>query len=147
MSREMRQIADRFTRLINILESKTPKQLDMSKWYDEDETGKCGTVACAAGWAAQDPYFKRLGLRIVEVEVKYPGWDEKTFQLSGVNGEDSDDALSRIFGTSLPFEGGWSLNRKTAVIKMFSKIRDLASLCETRDQFEAVVAAMLENQN
>lgn len=29
------------------------------------ETWTCGTAACAVGWAAQDPHFNELGLKLV----------------------------------------------------------------------------------
>ena len=35
--------------------------LDMSTWWHP-----CGTFGCLAGWAAQDAYFKRLGLKVTQ---------------------------------------------------------------------------------
>ncbi len=55
---------DRLQHLITILENLTPDQLDMSMW-----TNECGTVCCAAGWAAQDMWFNSLGLRLDDEDV------------------------------------------------------------------------------
>lgn len=75
----------RLTRLIKFMESlpeSAAKHFDMQSWFAHEgendhpqlQTGKdvpegalelCGTTACAMGWAATMPYFKRLGLRLV----------------------------------------------------------------------------------
>jgi hypothetical protein len=38
--------------------------LDMKRWWDED----CG---CVSGWAAQDRYFRALGLGVVQSRTSY----------------------------------------------------------------------------
>lgn len=46
----------RLQRLITILQSVPPEQFDLGIW-------KCGTTACAVGWACADPAFIAQGLR------------------------------------------------------------------------------------
>ncbi len=41
-------------------------KFNMSVWYEEweNDDGSCGTVGCAAGWAAQDRWFRERGLTV-----------------------------------------------------------------------------------
>lgn len=48
---------ERLQHLIQILENVPAEKFDLSKW-------KCGTTACAIGWACSDPSFNEQGLRM-----------------------------------------------------------------------------------
>lgn len=48
----------RLLKLAELLDTVPPKQFDMGTW-------KCGTTACAAGWAASDKWFKDRGLTLI----------------------------------------------------------------------------------
>lgn len=39
----------------------------------DDFTSKCGTLHCTAGWLALDPYFNKLGLKLVGGMVAIEG--------------------------------------------------------------------------
>lgn len=72
----------RITKLIQYMRSlpkNAGKHFNMSRWayhtgegahwargdvLTRDNLTSCGTTACAAGWAASMPYFRRLGLRL-----------------------------------------------------------------------------------
>lgn len=80
------------------------KHFDMDTWCSHDGEGHehlkpgdvvaqsdvmaCGTTACAAGWAATMPYFRRLGL-----ELRWDGFDAAMY----VNGR-PDVMFSKIPG-------------------------------------------------
>lgn len=48
---------DRLQRLAHILNDLTPGQVELDNWQS-----RCGTTACALGWACTDPEFIREGL-------------------------------------------------------------------------------------
>lgn len=56
------QRIERVENLLRVLRALTPherkKHFDMGTWGAKTQ---CGTVACAAGWAGMDPWFKRRG--------------------------------------------------------------------------------------
>jgi hypothetical protein len=58
--------------LADFLEKLPRKRFDYKSWVGQDWGGapdlSCGTTACALGWAAVMPEFRRLGLRLVEGE-------------------------------------------------------------------------------
>lgn len=60
--------ARRLLKLADFLETVPPERLNMSSWVGRDWQGdqglSCGTTACALGWAATMPEFRRLGLRL-----------------------------------------------------------------------------------
>lgn len=45
--------------LRTVIEPVDPEHFNMEMWW-------CGTVGCAMGWAAQDPTFRAMGLRLEE---------------------------------------------------------------------------------
>ena len=51
---------DRLLQVVRVLED-LPKE----KKFSIGIWNKCGTVACAVGWAASDPWFNRRGLKII----------------------------------------------------------------------------------
>lgn len=56
----------RLLKLAEFLEKLPRKKFDYTHWYraQSSDAYKCGTTACAIGWAATMPEFKRLGLKI-----------------------------------------------------------------------------------
>lgn len=60
--------AQRLLKLAAFLEKLPRKRFDYTVWVGYDWKGSptldCGTTACALGWAAAMPSFRRLGLRI-----------------------------------------------------------------------------------
>ena len=72
--------AERLLKVCEVLSKVPAKKFDLAIWIDRDRDnygkGTCGTVACAIGWAAQDPWFKRRGLRLNEYDLpKVRGFD------------------------------------------------------------------------
>lgn len=63
----------RLLRLADFLEGLKPKEFDIDSFVDrpgkDGRVGSCGTVACACGWAATIPEFRRAGLRINQTLV------------------------------------------------------------------------------
>ncbi len=57
--------ADRLLRLAEFLEALPPEAFDYSDVFASDDWGvrKCGTTACAMGWATTIPEFKKAGLK------------------------------------------------------------------------------------
>lgn len=54
---------ERLTRLAELVEKIPVEEFEMSAWF---KTGpSCGTIGCAAGWAALDPWFQDQGLRLI----------------------------------------------------------------------------------
>jgi len=78
---------NRLTKLAELLESLKPgKHFDMETWGEHnadepphlDKNGKpgCGSVACALGWAACLPSFRKAGLKVEYADGVYgnPVW-------------------------------------------------------------------------
>jgi len=63
---------DRVERLIRFLEELDNEDFFLGTWVGEVENGlpKCGTVACALGWACSIPEFRALGLHF-----EYLAWE------------------------------------------------------------------------
>lgn len=68
----------RLLKLADFLEKLPRKRFDYSTWVGSSWEGapdlSCGTTACALGWAATMPEFRRLGLRLekpLDREVGY----------------------------------------------------------------------------
>jgi len=65
-----------FNKLIEILESVPDTELDLASW-------RCGTTACVIGHAAYDPWFNKMGFRMVLCCVNVPEYVTETNRLSG----------------------------------------------------------------
>ena len=109
---------ERLTQLIRVLEDvkKDKKPFDMYAWYRpllnvcdlDDLVGNkkhsCGTASCAAGWAAQDSWFKKRGFTLGDF---LPGSDyfyeegDKVVKMKG-DGE-AFEACVTFFGTESVF--------------------------------------------
>ncbi len=51
---------ERWKNLIRVLKNVKDEELQMETFFD-----RCGTEACAAGWAARDPWFQQQGFYVV----------------------------------------------------------------------------------
>lgn len=100
----------RIMKLIEFMEGLPPKankHFDMGMWctheddshshlirgdaFEQKDIMACGTSACAAGWAATLPYFKRLGL-----ELRWGGYDA-ALHVNGKPVIPGSKALARVF--------------------------------------------------
>lgn len=96
---EIRKGNERLLELADFLQRKVPaKRFDYRHWVGYSWKGKqdlsCGTTACALGWAATMPKFRRLGLRL-----ERRGVDPLLQHLVVLKGTDLNgtDAAERIF--------------------------------------------------
>lgn len=86
-----RQTAERLRETVRVLEELPPgKRFDLGTW------AKCGTVGCAVGWAAQDPWHRRRGLTLVLDYGLDPG-DVKRYAPQ-YRGEDGWCAVEEYYG-------------------------------------------------
>ena len=60
--------AERLLQVVRVLE-----ELPEGKRFDLRFWNKCGSVACAVGWAASDPWFIRRGLKLAKEEALCDG--------------------------------------------------------------------------
>jgi len=81
---------ERLEQVIRVLEElPKEKKLDMGQWMT------CGTIGCAIGWAASDPWFTRRGLKLVE------DWEDQKGKMTYVpvfRDEEDLDAVGAFFG-------------------------------------------------
>ena len=91
----------RLLKLAAFLRTLPRDRFDYKRWVGADWKGKqdlsCGTTACALGWAATIPAFRRLGLRL----RKIPGWDYSNGEVVFGKGKDIPrdlDAARALFG-------------------------------------------------
>lgn len=56
----------RLQQVVRVLEN-LPRTARVDMWIWANE---CGTVACAAGWAGQDPWFRRRGFKLDKVRER-----------------------------------------------------------------------------
>lgn len=75
--RKERKYASRLLKLAAFLEKLPPERFSLATWVGRFWAGKqdlsCGTTACAMGWAATMPEFRRLGLRLYSTDVAWNG--------------------------------------------------------------------------
>lgn len=89
--------------LADFLEKLPRKRFDYSSWVGEGWQGasdlSCGTTACALGWAAVMPEFRRLGLRLVKGERDVLGCMVMNHHvLNKKTGSEGEDAAIEVFG-------------------------------------------------
>ena len=78
--------AERLLQVVRVLEElPKEKKFNLSTWL------KCGTVGCAVGWAASDPWFTRRGLKMV-----YHDWYEPYYK-----DKYNNDAVCYFFGLTI----------------------------------------------
>lgn len=53
----------RLLRVADLIETVPISRFDMVLWGLKGTGPECGTVGCAIGWATQDPWFQKRGLR------------------------------------------------------------------------------------
>lgn len=84
---------------------------------------KCGTTACALGWACQIPAFRRAGLKI----IYHPDWSEVRYKRSDDAGkrffELSDDQATALFGMSYARTPKQWARRAAQYLKKWKKAR------------------------
>lgn len=86
---------ERLENLYRVVKAAPVARVVIFPWYG---VGPCGTVACAAGWATQDPYFQRLGLHLVSDGVS----DDIVRMRPCVNeGAPSSRDLAEMFGLTM----------------------------------------------
>lgn len=88
-----RKYRERLEQVIRVLEElPTGKKFSLRRWMT------CGTIGCAVGWAAMDPWFRRRGLRL-EIHAPCP---KDRFGRSqywpSYRGHHDFEAVSRFFG-------------------------------------------------
>ena len=93
------------------------KRFSLYGWYE------CGTIGCAIGWAAADPWFKRRGLKLRRsIELGYEkNWYPVCSEL--VKGE----AVSKFFNLTISerhnlfYPGGYTRDNRRDVIRRIEK--------------------------
>lgn len=92
---------DRMDMLLQILRTVDEKQFTMDRWCD-NRIGEeaCGFAGCAMGWAAQSPYFQKLGLSLEHVGVCVPSVFIQQLILLGTDGIKLEgfEAASTVLG-------------------------------------------------
>jgi hypothetical protein len=95
---------DRLEKLYNFLGTIKPKKFYWGEWaMNKGYTDKapdmnvCGTTACALGWAASMPEFRKRGLKLVWYESNKLGWVELRTKNSD-DDLDSEEAGAEFFG-------------------------------------------------
>jgi hypothetical protein len=110
------QYIERLEQLIRVLQSLTPhekrRHFDMEQWGYKNE---CGTVCCAAGHAARDPWFKRRGFKMVKDISGSPVPSNARHLLTiSYDGKQGWDALAEFFGVDR--SPWWSPTNASATI-------------------------------
>ena len=86
-----KQRNERLLQVVRVLkELPKGKRFDLGRWYT------CGTVACAIGWAASDPWFTRRGFKLERVAGCPPNTHRPVFK-----GRLDFRAVETFFGTGL----------------------------------------------
>ncbi len=98
--------AKRLLKLADFLEALPRKRFNFASYVGDDWAGKqdlsCGTTACALGWAASMPEFRRLGLRFKGT----PAYDDDGHAITADGGvglvddeyADEEEASAIVFG-------------------------------------------------
>ncbi len=98
---------ERLTRLANFLETVPREHFDLSWWSAEASTGhRCGTFACAGGWACAIPEFREAGLRAGRSSI-HPGPGGTGVPL--FEGFEGYHALRKFFGLT-ELQEDWIFN-------------------------------------
>lgn len=104
--RKVRTGMKRLLKLADYLKTVPKERFDMSRVVGDSWGGKqdlsCGTSACAMGWAATMPTFRRLGLRLgggFDVFIKgFDSWDMAAEELFNID----DNDVEALFGPQSP---------------------------------------------
>lgn len=91
-----RRLWKRILMLADFVEKVKEERFDYHSWAGYEWAGdpklSCGTTACALGWATTIPFFRRLGLHLVNTEDLGP-WPY-------VGRKKSGKALGELFGVN-----------------------------------------------
>lgn len=89
--------AKRLLRLADFLENLPDERFNFSVWVGSTWKGhedlSCGTTACALGWAAAMPEFRKLGARLKRLK-SYSSF----IHIKGRRNSDAYDVAKRLFG-------------------------------------------------
>lgn len=92
----------RLLQLADFLETLGPERFDLQWWaYNGFSPNKCGTTACAVGWATTIPAFKKAGLKL------YRDYDDGLYPIYKTY--DSWDAVKVFFKLSMK-DAEWLFN-------------------------------------
>lgn len=103
--------------LARVLAAVNPDQFDMTEWSSERD---CGTIACAAGWAAHDPWFNARGLTAEEGTLHWKDPDARSqpetdfYAIQAVMGLEHDAAYALFMPTQYPGDS-WGSEALAAV--------------------------------
>jgi hypothetical protein len=125
LSRKARTRLTKLADFLHALPRKQWKHFRMARWIshrgDHDhEFGEyikpedlqtCGTTACALGWAAMVPGFKRLGLKVIAVET-----GGHNIELAAEFFDIEDSQANHLFGYAL-----WHDNASIVTPKQWAK--------------------------
>ena len=81
-------------KLADLLDHIKVEEFNIHRWQDS-----CGTVACAIGHAAKDPYFQELGLTLMKPETMPTGCYSEGVR-PHFEGEYGFVAAAKLFGIS-----------------------------------------------
>lgn len=95
---------ERLTKLADLLDTITPQreaaeglEWSMGFWKRQEKSPDCRTSACAAGWAASDPWFIERGLKLVYLPSDFAGLNHWAVVYDGTDPHDSTNALAQFF--------------------------------------------------
>ena len=137
---------ERLTQLIRVLEEvkASKKPFYMQTWHvplslmGNEEKGNivgnkkhsCGTASCAAGWAAQDPWFKRRGFTLGKVDKEFDFIHNPGVKVVKMRGDGEEfDACNTFFGESELFSpSGYPIDHDKCNISpsmVIKRVKDL----------------------
>lgn len=134
------------------------KQLDLDSWVDEDtidadpgscelkkKNANCGTIACAGGWLALTPKFRRLGLKLVKDEF-YNHYSLYHVNKDGVKTY-GYEGLAKVFGITEYDASALFSSRNHGSYDMQIINRDTRSNISDRRLFKERVKKLLKEIN
>lgn len=138
----------RLTHLTRILATVPPEQFDMHEW-------RCGTAACAVGWAAQDSQFNAEGLVLQQGDTVFTSDGSYILCFPALVGPEADgyfepqqgfDAVNAFFGLnmhqSMRLFLRASYDRPASPMDVIARINDLITWQRREDD---ELAAQLED--
>jgi hypothetical protein len=96
--------AKRLLKLAALLDTVPRKEFDLNRWKLERS---CGTVACACGWAATIPAFRRAGLSL-KLNSEASDEDRKEYDLEHTPATPREKELCGAIFKSWCATDGWS---------------------------------------
>ncbi len=85
-----------------LVEQVPPKKFYMYRWATSDDLNECGATACAFGWAAMIPSFRRAGLSIRGKWPKLEGFRSRCgFKIAARFFSISNENSRDLFGSQI----------------------------------------------